>query len=267
MRSGRDPTRRNKKIGTRDHAWRDRTGGSRPFEVPWPRWERRPEQQRWPVSRVEQHECHGRPITVAVERLLDGHRHLCEPSAIVGVLNELPADDVDGLGLVVLHQETRKQTILKPAWGRILWCDRFRGYRGPVVMIDAIDLTYQWFVWGASITPPWQRELDRFRRLGVAVEQNKRGCRIDLQPEPLRRWQLARTVPHEVGHWVDFRAWVLEPLGVQTAAEAVEHPHYGARIDYWCARSEREREEFADRYADHAEQVILRHLDTHAPSA
>lgn len=117
MRPGRDPTRRNKKIGTRDHAWRDRAGGSAAFSVPWPRWERRPDAQRWSVKTVEKFDVHDRGVMVATERLLDGYQHRCSPEAIVGVLNELPRDDVDGVGLVVLHQQTRKQQTRDPPGG------------------------------------------------------------------------------------------------------------------------------------------------------
>ena len=78
---------------------------------------------------------------------------------------------------------------------------------------------------------------------------------------PLRRWQLAMTVPHEVGHWVDFRHWVLGPLRVNSGAEAVDHPRYEALIDRWCARPEQEREEFAFRYAVPLQERLLAWLE------
>jgi hypothetical protein len=49
----------------------------------------------------------------------------------------------------------------------------------------------------------------------------------------------------------------MEPLGVDTAAAAVHHPGYDAVFDRWRMRPEREFEEFADRYADEARDIVL----------
>ena len=200
---------------------------------------------------------------VATERLLDGHQHLCSAEAIVGVLNELPREDIDGLGLVVLRQETRKEQILRLAWGSMSWCDRFHGYVGPVLSVDAVDLTDPWFRWsGPSLAPGIAREIERGRKLGLHVEQDDGGYWLEMNAKLLRRWQLALTVPHEVGHWVDFKQQVLGPLRVGSVAEAVDDPRYGALMDQWWARpAVPEREEFAFRYAAQFQERLLRWLE------
>jgi hypothetical protein len=97
-------------------------------------------------------------------------------------------------------------------------------------MVDAIDLGRQGLGWrGRSLSTEWLRELERMRKLGITVELTEHGY-------------------------------------FQTAAEAIEHPDYGALLDRWLARPERQREEFANRYADNARDVVLRYLDTSAAS-
>src|SRR4051812_47026962 len=106
MRSGRDPTRRNRKRGTPDFAWKDRPGVPWPFDVPSPReavWGRAPRSG-------ERREVNGHVVTVAVERLRDGWEHPCTASDVFAVLAQLPTTDLEGVALVVLHQPSRKQT-------------------------------------------------------------------------------------------------------------------------------------------------------------
>jgi hypothetical protein len=178
------------------------------------------------------------------------------------VLGALPPGDVDGLDLVVLRQPTRKGEIFSSAWGRIHWCVDFRGYSGPAITLDAIDVTQPWMPWGdRSLTPEWQRELIRLRRLGVNVQETGRGYLIEVRLEQLRRWVLSRTVPHEVGHWIDFRRSVMNPLGIRIASEAIDHPGYKDLLDRWYGRPHRQREEFADRYADEVERVVVGQID------
>jgi len=57
----------------------------------------------------------------------------------------------------------------------------------------------------------------------------------------MRATQLFRTVPHEVGHYVDYRHRVLE-------ASSSEQ-EFNRNLDLFWARPAREREECADKYA------------------
>ena len=86
-------------------------------------------------------------------------------------------------------------------------------------------------------------------------------CLLSTSAPELAGGNSAQTLPHEVGHWVDFRRHVLGPLGVETVAEAITHPAYRDLMDRWYARPEREREEFAHSYAAWAQGPVLRYLD------
>jgi len=253
----RAPERRSRKLGSPARGWRDGPAGRRAYDVPWPAWDRRASSGRWTPESVVSVEAHGRQIDVVVDRLLDDHVHVCTPEDVGDALLLLPPGDVLGLDLVVLRQPTRKDETLRPAWGRIAWYVEFRGYRGPALMLDAVDLG-QTLRWPRSLTPEDVEELGRLRAAGFSVRPTRRGHDIQFDAASVRRWLLSRTVPHEVGHWVDYRRRVLDPLPDDaTAAE------YDARFDRWLQRPRLEREVFADRYADAMNASILDALRNH----
>src|SRR5215218_649584 len=150
MRNGRDPTRRNRKRGTPDFAWRDRGDRTPPFRIPWPRWEQRSPGARFTPDRVEERTVHGRRLRIVVERALDGFEHACDPEDVVEVLEQLPSSDTEGLGLVVFRQPTRKEDRLDLLWGSIHYTTRFRGYVGPAVTLVARDLRRPVLWWSRS---------------------------------------------------------------------------------------------------------------------
>jgi len=57
----------------------------------------------------------------------------------------------------------------------------------------------------------------------------------------MRATQLFRTVPHEVGHYVDYRQRVIE--------SSSSKEEFNRNLDLFWSRPAREREEVADRYA------------------
>jgi hypothetical protein len=253
---GWTPERRNRKIGTSDWAWRDKPGNRSPFGVPWPRWEHRGPAARWVPEAIEEHEVHGRTVRVVVEEARAGSDHSCTPDDVCCVLRRLPEGDVTGLDLVVLRQPTRKEQAHLRVWGWIYWCVSFRGYTGPAVVLDTVDFDRPRLRWSRSLGPDLQRDLHRLREKGFMVVETRRGYEIMLTREHVRRWQLTHTLPHEVGHWVDFRRRVLDPLGAPTASAAYGDHRYDDLVKRWWQRPEREIEQYADRYADNARRAI-----------
>lgn len=255
-RTGWKPERRNRKLGTPDWAWRDKPDAQEGFAVPWPTWEHRTPEERWTPDEIEQHQVHGRTVMVVAEKPRAGSAHVCTPADVCGIMGCLPAADVAGIGLVVLRQPTRKEDILRPAWGRMHWCVEFRGYNGPAVVLDAVDFSRPRLRWPRSLSPDQAQELQRMRQLGFTVAETRRGYDILLTPEQVRRWLLTRTLPHEVGHWVDLRRRVLDPLEASSAAEAYRMPGYDELAARWSARPQREREQSADGYADRMQSAV-----------
>ena len=114
----------------------------------------------------------------------------------------------------------------------------------------ALDLERPVLRWRRSLWPEDQEELARLRTAGFAISEGRRAYEILLEPAAVRRWHRERTLPHEVGHWVDFRRRVIEPTGKRDIAAAQAHSEYPALLERWRRRPHRERERFADGYAD-----------------
>jgi hypothetical protein len=116
MRPGWDATRRNRNQGTakRGHGQNNRMvvpcvwRGGRPFY----------EQLRSPVI-----VSRGIPATLKfyVESPRADCRHACSIDDIVYVLRRLPSKHVRSIAAIVLRQPTRKQAILRPVWGRMIY--------------------------------------------------------------------------------------------------------------------------------------------------
>lgn len=231
-RSGWNPVRRNRNIGTAKSghglanrlvipdSWRD----SRKF------WEK----LRDPV-RVE---ING--FTILVEPCLPGFVHAVTVDDIVRMLGLLPPDDIAELRTIVLRQPTKKQRVLSAVWGRLIYFAEFGRAPGPAIIIEAHPPD-ECFERPRSLSPDEAEEIERLRGDGHAVSGERR-WRIQTSMASTRSTQLFRTLPHEVGHLVHHEREVTWPAGDDLDASI----ELGER--YFC-KPEREREDFAHRYA------------------
>lgn len=243
QRPGYNPTRRNRKIGTKDHGWRDRI--DRPFNVPWPIWEWRTPNERWDPDAVTEIEVHGRSVIAVTDSLRKGYTFACSLKDIELVLNALPKQDVEEIGLVALHQFSPKEEIFRSFWGSINYVSNFHGYFGPAIILSSISLVKPWLAWGRHLLPDDQVELDRMRSIGFEIEETKRQYRIYCDPVIVRRSQLLHTLPHEVGHWVDYCKLVVEPAKVSDDPDDAEDELFER---YFVQRPTKDREDAAWRY-------------------
>jgi hypothetical protein len=158
----------------------------------------------------EVHLVHGRSMQFISEQLSPGFAHSCEVGMLCRVLELFPLDDLQGLGAILLRQPTRKQILLEPSWGRLTYLanvgmpNEKALYEGPLVTLEAQEIGKA-MVWSKSLGPDGQRELDCLREDGHSIEDDGRKYRISTSVESVRSTQLMRTLPHEIGHWVDYR--------------------------------------------------------------
>lgn len=164
-------------------------------------------------------------VTYLIERPSPGFTHAVTPEDVERLLALLPEEDREDLQLVVLRQPKRKERILSPAWGRLVFCYETNGYGGRAVLFEAQDTTKP-LKWSVSLTPDEADELERLRADGHEIERTKRSFLITSTPESVRATQLYRTLPHEIGH---LKQWS-------------EHPAYDTL-------SSKEKEAYAHRYA------------------
>ena len=88
--------------------------------------------------------------------------------------------------------------------------------------------------WRKSLSPDDAKELERLRSDGHQIVHQRRHYEIHSDLEAVRSTQLYRTLPHEVGHYVDY----LNSTDDQGSC------------DLFWQKNSKDKEDFAHRYAD-----------------
>jgi hypothetical protein len=151
---------------------------------------------------VDRRALHGQEIAFFTEPTLPGFHHACSIADVLAVLAVLPADDLIGLTSVVFQQLSRKERMVAPRWGHL----SFNEEGDDATLFLASALPGDVLLWGTSLVPADVTELDRLKSEGHQVQLTERGWEVSSTVASARLTQLQRTVPHEVGHWVDNRA-------------------------------------------------------------
>jgi hypothetical protein len=172
-------------------------------------------------------------ITILVEPVREGFIHACTPDDIMQILSLIPPRHIEFINLVVLRQPKHKEHLLCPVWGRLQYWSNIRQYAGVAIHLEAqpIEATFRW---SKSLCLDNQKELERLAHDGHHVVSDRRHYAIHTSLESTRNTQLYWTLPHEVGHYVDYFKSVRKDED---------------RDAYWNKPSD-EKEVFAHRYAD-----------------
>lgn len=183
----------------------------------------------------------GNGLIFLVEPTRPGNAHASTPQDIVRELELIPSEHLRDIKLIVLRQPKKKERILSPVWGRLLYWAEIRQYTGPAVHLEAQDVRST-FKWETSLTPDQEKELERLREDGHRVIQNRRHYEISTSLDSIRNTQLFRTLPHEIGHYVDYLESVSMPAG--------DSENERGRLDklYWT-KPRKDKEDFDHRYA------------------
>lgn len=241
-RPGADARRRNRNDGQpwRGHGQDNRLVVPSDSNRPWV----------WHTTIGEHHRsvrrAGGRDVQFIVEPAREDCVHACSEDDVCGLLSALPVEDWQDIAFFVLRQPSRKQEILRPAWGRLSYWGNIGQpngtfiAEGSAVFLEAVRPGKP-FRWRIGLSPDDQEELERLRADGHAVE--RQGGRWVITPtrEAARATQLFRTLPHEIGHWVDWTRRVRRP--------AAEGGDWGSLQAEYFARPSAERDAFAHRYA------------------
>jgi len=189
----------------------------------------------------------GRALPFVVEEPRPPFFYPCTIDDLVELFCLLPATDYAGIAFVALRQPTRKQTILSLVWGRLIYYAEVAGLSGAALILEAQQCPGS-VRWPKSLQPWVAAELELLRSDGHEVTTEAQYHRVISDPRAMRTTQLFRTVPHEVGHYMDYRQRVIEP--------SHSEEEFNGNLDRFWSRPRREREEFADRYA---REFLARH--------
>lgn len=216
-------------------------------------WERI--EKAWLVNRTI---C-GKPVKFFVQPTLRDCVHACTVDDVVLMLSLLPVGDWDGIEAILLRQPRRKEHTLAPVWGRLAYAAQLvneRGdgvYSGPVIIIEAVNPSRP-TRFGKSLSPQDIAELERLKNDGHHVLLRDRNHTVISTLESCRATQLYRTLPHEIGHWLEFLEKVKRPATIVENGKKVEA--YEALLQRFHLRPSQEKEQYAHAYAQRVTQLL-----------
>lgn len=241
-RPGYNPTRRNRKIGTKHAGF----GQNNKLVIPWAWADDRIFYERLVDPVIVEIQVRSVSKHIIIEPTRPGFTHACTVDDIQQLLELMPVEHINDITAFVLRQPKRKEQILAPVWGRLVYSSDVCGFSGSTVYLEAQNAN-QPMKWSKSLTPESARELERLRYDGHVVKTDKRQHIIKSTLHTIRNTLLYRTLPHEIGRYVDYLTKVEEP--------SKDNPNqWSALNDKYHARPSQEKESFAHRYADEFRQ-------------
>ena len=242
-----NPTRRNRNIGTAKQGH----GQSNRLTIPGPCTTSKTFYERLESYERTEIKINGHDFIFVVEQTRKNCKHACSIEDISRVLENIPSTDIGELKLIILRQPKRKEEILSPTWGRLIYSYEFENDFFPAIIVEAVNYSRK-LKWSKSLSVDEQKELERLKADGHKFDNDGRNCICKLLPEKVRTTQLYRTLFHEVGHYAHYLEFVERQGTEEEAFEGWEN-----RNDMYFKIAQADREAFAHRYADELRQSLF----------
>lgn len=245
-----NPTRRNKNIGTKNqgHGQDNKLTISSPYGNLKSFYEKLTDYQK-EIRIINNHE-----FIFVVEKTRKNSTHPCSVNDIQRIIEQIPVKDYGELKFIILRQPKRKEEILSPVWGRLIYSYDFEGDYYPAIILDAIDTEKQ-LLWSKKQTIEDQQEFERLKADGHIFTETKRNFIAELIPETARNTQLYRTLPHEFGHYVHYLDIVERPGG--NINDDIDYDAQEKKMDFYFRISKSEKEKFAHTYAEKFKNKLI----------
>lgn len=186
-----------------------------------------------------------------IEETREGIQHACTVDDIAHILLHIPPEDYGELRYIVLRQPKRKEEIISPVWGRLIYSFEFQDEYYPAIILEAFDSNRK-IVRSKKMQLEDAKEIARLRDDGHVLQDTKRDWVIEHDLNHVRSTQLYRTLPHEFGHYVHYLEVVERP-----AKPDESYDDWCARDDVYCSLSTDEKEKYAHRYADEFKEKLV----------
>lgn len=178
-----------------------------------------------------------------VEPTKNGYIHAVTPQDVTSVLSLVEQEHLEEIDLIIFRQPKKKEEILRPVWGRYAYFADLGKYTGPAIYLEAMPVNNV-IKWSNKLDPYEKKELRSLENDGHQVKKVKKGYEIFTTPESVRSTQLFRTLPHEIGHAVDFLKNCIEPSN--NAENDADDEYIRNTYD---SKPTLDKEEYAHRYA------------------
>lgn len=247
-RPGYNPTRRNRNIGTakQGHGLENKMSIPRPSVTAKFFYERLGDYKRNEI------EINGKKYIFVIETTLADSQHACSIEDVARVLEFIPPADLEGLDLIVFRQPKRKEWILSSVWGRLIYCYEFEKRLCPAIILEAVDYTEK-IRWKKRFSVDDRRELQCLIEDGHPIIDTGRFYEAPCEHANVRNTQLFRTLPHEIGHYLDY----LNHVELPAKAGADTHEEWSRLRDVYNSRPASEKERFAHDYANQKRKILL----------
>lgn len=186
----------------------------------------------------------GHSFIFIVESTRKNCKHACTITDVEKIIENIPSADYGILKLIIFRQPKRKEAIISPVWGRLIYSYEFEKDYFPAIIIEAIDYSKK-LTWEKSQPPDSQKEFNRLKKDGHLFEENKKNFTAYFELKNVRNTQLYRTVPHEFGHYVQYCRCV-----ESGAAENEDFEDWNKRDKIYQNIPVTEKEKFAYQYAE-----------------
>ena len=237
--SSRNPTRRNRNIGTVKQGH----GSNNKLTIPSPCLVSRSFYERLGAYEKIEKQINGHLFIFIIESTRKNCLHACTVGDIERIIENIPSSNYGSLKLIVFRQPKRKEEILSPVWGRLIYSYDFEGDYYPAVILEAMDYSKK-IHWSKSQQPDDQKEFERLKKDGHQFTENKKDFTAIFELEKVRNTQLYRTLPHELGHYIHYLEFVERP-----EKEGEDFEEWEKRTEFYSQIPRSEKEKYAHKYA------------------
>ncbi|MBC9931500.1 hypothetical protein [Chitinophaga qingshengii] len=233
-----NPVRKNRNIGTAKQGH----GQYNKYKIPQAHTSKRYYELLGPYQK-QQITINNHEFLFVTEAARTTSKHACSVNDLKRMIEQIPAVDYGDLTLIVLRQPKRKEEVMAPVWGRLIYSFEFEGNSYPAVILEAVDYSKK-IKWPKSLSVSAQKELERLKADGHQFMDDGRLLTIDPEPLNVRQTQLYRTLLHEFGHYVHYLEVVERP-----GKEEEDYETWEQRYNSYFCILPAEKEEYANRYA------------------
>ncbi len=237
-----NPTRRNKNIGTSKQGY----GQNNEMKIPYPAIEMKSFHERLTTYKKDYRVINGNRFEFIIEDTREDSSHACTINDVAEILRHILPKDYGRLNLIIFRQPKRKEEIISPVWGRLIYSYEFEDDYRPAIIIESqiIDKVLKWKK-GLDIED--QKELKRLEKDGHKIVTDKRYHNIHLSLYSIRNTQLYRTLLHEIGHYNHY----LELVGeLEDIDDDLSYDVYEKNSDNYFSLNTQIKEQYAHNFAN-----------------
>ncbi len=239
-----NPTRRNKNIGTSNQGF----GQNNSLKIPNPNNNLKSYYERLTKYEKKNISLNNHDFIFVIEETREDSLHACNVEEIIKIIEKVPKEDYGDLKYIILRQPKRKEEILRPVWGRVIYSYEFEDNYSPAIILESFELNKK-IKWTKNLKIEDQKEIELLRNEGHKIEFDGKNYIFELEKENVKKTQLYRTLLHEFGHYVHYLEKVVRVSKDEEEFEKHE--------DLYFKISTTEKENFANKYAEKIRKLII----------